>query len=71
MHKRMKTSRISRKTQILNVHKWHQTFWPKMRKNWKPFHSEDIHRDIGMESGIEKYAMPIIKSENDKNRTFR
>ena len=35
---------------------------PKMKKNWKPLHKLRIYsQDIGMEFGIEKYTMLVMK----------
>ena len=42
---------------------WTSNFLPKTIKNWKPYYKLwEYSQDIGMEFGIEKYAMLVMKS---------
>ena len=53
------------RNQLPNLHRWHQTVWQKWKRIGNPLiQSVRIYTQyIGMEFGIEKFTMLIIKSE--------
>ena len=63
MHSRIQT-KIAGKDWSPNVHGWHQTVWEKWKKKMETLkHAVRIYsQDIGMEFGIEKCAMKVMKS---------
>ena len=56
---RYKLHKLQEKNQPSNVHRWHETVYQKGKRIRNP---NTVSDDIGMEFGIEKWAMLIMKS---------